>query len=130
MDHLSKETRSLLMSRIRTKHTSIEIRVRSLVHRMGFRFRLHRKDLPGSPDVVFPSRQKVIFINGCFWHGHTCRRGKLPATNAAFWKEKITGNQKRDAHNLAALKKLKWTALVLWECDLLDETNLKSRLAE
>lgn len=106
------------MSRVRGKDTSPEIKIRSLTHRLGYRFRLHRKDLPGKPDLVFPSRKKVIFVHGCFWHGHDCTRGKrTPKANASYWIEKIRKNIERDVKNQAELQTLGWNVLIVWECE-------------
>ncbi len=98
MDRLSPEQRSHNMSRVRSRNTGLELKVRSLLHRLGYRYRLHRKDLPGTPDLVFPGRRSVIFVNGCFWHGHTCKRANLPASNREFWEKKIEKNKVRDEH--------------------------------
>lgn len=118
-DNFSIEKRSWVMSRIRSKNTSPELMVRSLAHRLGFRFRLHRKDLPGKPDLVFPSRKKVIFVHGCFWHAHNCSRGKrTPKTNIEYWSVKIRKNSERDIKVQAELKDLGWDVLIVWECDL------------
>ena len=125
-DVFSKEKRSWIMSRVRGKDTSPEIKVRSLTHRLGYRFRLHRKDLPGKPDLVFPSRKKVIFVHGCFWHGHDCPRGKrTPKANTGYWTEKIRKNGERDVKNQAELQSLRWQVLVIWEC----ETNNLDKVA-
>ena len=118
MDRLSHDQRSALMSRVRTKGTQPELFVRSALHRLGYRYRLHRKDLPGSPDLVFPSRYKAIFVHGCFWHGHECPRGKLPQTNAEFWKAKIDKNKARDERVVLTLKSLGWKVFVVWECEI------------
>jgi len=113
----SAKQRSFNMSRIRGKDTKPELIVRSLVHQMGFRFRLHRKDLPGKPDLVLPRHHKVIFVHGCFWHMHRCRYGRVvPKTNTEFWQTKRTGNVERDRRNLIALRKAGWQSLVIWEC--------------
>lgn len=118
-DVCSKEKRSWIMSRVREKGTSPEIKVRSLTHRLGYRFRLHRKDLPGKPDLVFPARNKVIFVHGCFWHGHNCLRGKrVPKANTEYWIEKIGKNIARDAKKQAELRSLGWNILIVWECEL------------
>lgn len=85
---------------------------------MGYRFRLHRKDLPGKPDLVFPKYKKALFVNGCFWHGHSCPRGKLPETNAEFWQKKITGNMERDKRNVEELKVLGWEVITIWQCEI------------
>ena len=127
-DVFSTEKRSWIMSRVREKDTSLEIKVRSLTHRLGYRFRLHRKDLPGKPDLVFPCRKKVIFVHGCFWHGHDCARGKrIPKTNTGYWVEKIRKNVKRDAKNQIELQSLGWEILIVWECETknLDEVACK-----
>lgn len=118
MDRLSPKKRSALMSRVRTKDTEPELVVRSALHSLGYRYRLHRKDLPGSPDLVFPSRHKAIFVHGCFWHGHDCSRGKLPQTNAEFWKIKIDKNKARDERVAQTLKLLGWEVLIVWECEI------------
>ncbi len=113
----SKQQRSFNMSRIRGKDTKPELIVRSLVHQMGFRFRLHRKDLPGKPDIVLPRHQKVIFVHGCFWHMHRCRYGRVvPKTNAEFWQKKRCSNVERDRRNQRSLRQSGWHVLVIWEC--------------
>jgi DNA mismatch endonuclease, patch repair protein len=122
---LSKRSRN--MAAIRSKNTKPELVVRSLVHRLGFRFRLYAKDLPGRPDLVFRSRKKVIFVNGCFWHQHSsakCLDGRIPKSNRSYWKPKLLKNAERDKRNLTALKSLKWKVLIVWEC----ETNNQDRL--
>lgn len=107
------------MSKIGPKNSTPEITIRRLVHSMGYRFRLHRKGLPGSPDLVFPKYKKVIFIHGCFWHGcRKCSRSNLPKTNSDFWQKKIGGNKKRDRKNYRELKKLGWDHLVIWQCEI------------
>lgn len=116
MDTISAAERSALMSRIRSKDTRPELVVRKLVHGLGYRFRIHRADLPGKPDLAFPSRKKVIFVHGCFWHGHTCGLASNPKTNAGYWLPKINGNRSRDRQRKRALAKLGWTSLVVWEC--------------
>lgn len=118
MDRLSHEQRSALMARVKTKGTKPELVVRSALHRLGYRYRLHRKDLPGKPDLVFPSRHKAIFVHGCFWHGHDCPRGKLPQTNEEFWKTKIDKNKARDERVIETLRSLGWEVLVVWECEI------------
>lgn len=112
------------MARVRTKHTLPELTLRSLIHRLGYRFRLHRSDLPGKPDLVFPSRKKVIFVHGCFWHGHHCRRGKTPTSHVAFWTRKIETNRNRDVRTLDALRMLGWKTMVVWECELKNRERL------
>lgn len=119
-DFMSPAQRSAHMAKIRSKNTKPEVRLRSLLHRAGYRFRLHVRTLPGQPDLVFPGRRKVIFVNGCFWHGHACSVGaRLPKTNTDFWLLKRKKNQERDARQLQELEALGWRVLVVWECELL-----------
>lgn len=121
MDIVSREKRSRMMAGIKGKNTKPEMLVRKLVHGMGFRFRLHRKDLPGSPDLVFPRLRKVIFVHGCFWHRHPgCRLAYTPKSNVQFWQDKLEGNARRDAMALTALNVLGWEELVVWECEVSD----------
>jgi DNA mismatch endonuclease (patch repair protein) len=130
-DVFSKEKRSWVMSRVRGKGTSPEIKVRSLTHRLGYRFRLHRKELPGKPDLVFPSRKKVIFVHGCFWHGHDCPRGKrIPKANSRYWIEKMRKNIERDAKNQVELQSLGWNVLVVWECEMKNLDKVACKINE
>ncbi len=123
--------RSRIMRAVRSRDTKPEMIVRKAAHALGYRFRLHRKDLPGSPDMVFPSRRSVIFVHGCFWHGHDCKRGaRQPKTNADYWRNKIARNVARDASSLAELTAQGWRALALWECQLRDKGELELRLRE
>jgi DNA mismatch endonuclease (patch repair protein) len=118
-DIFSVEKRSQIMRHIKSKDSKPEKYIRSLVHSMGYRFRLHRKDLPGCPDLVFPKYRKVIFVHGCFWHGHKgCKRSTLPHTNYTFWKDKIEGNIKRDKTNYHKLRNINWKYLVIWQCEI------------
>ena len=129
MDIFSQEKRSQIMSRISGKNTEPEIIVRSLIHKMGYRFRLHRRDLPGKPDIVLTKYKKVIFVNGCFWHGHEgCSRAKRPTSNQNFWNEKLDKNIKRDTKNLFSLELLGWRTLVIWQCQTKNEKVLKKIL--
>jgi DNA mismatch endonuclease, patch repair protein len=113
------------MSHISGKNTKPEIIIRKLVFSLGYRYRLHKKDLPGKPDIVFPKYKKVIFINGCFWHSHNkCSRSKLPGTNKKFWLEKISANKKRDKINHGKLKKSGWDYLIIWQCEI-NKKNLQ-----
>jgi DNA mismatch endonuclease (patch repair protein) len=128
MDRLTPERRSLLMSRIRGKDTLPELTVRSVIHRMGYRFRLHRKDLPGKPDIVFPRKKKAIFVHGCFWHGHYCKEDKMPKTRMDFWNSKIKRNRERDKENCNDLKALGWDLMVVWECQTKNHNSLIKRL--
>jgi len=119
VDVLTKKQRSFNMSQIRDKNTKPEKIVRSIVHRIGFRFRLHNKNLPGKPDIVLTRHKKIIFVHGCFWHMNKCKYGKVkPATNSDFWEKKRLGNAERDKRNIKALKKLDWDVLVIWECEI------------
>ncbi|MBI2383943.1 MAG: DNA mismatch endonuclease Vsr [Gammaproteobacteria bacterium] len=120
MDSLTRERRSWLMSRIRSEDTKPELTIRHALHREGLRFRLHVKNLPGRPDLVFASRRKVIFVHGCFWHGHACKRNKMPKSRVAFWREKIATNRTRDAAVRRRLRKLGWRVLTIWECEAKD----------
>lgn len=115
-DVVDKTTRSRMMSGIRAKDTRPEIFIRRGLHRLGFRFRLHAKDIPGKPDVVLPKYRSIIIVHGCFWHGHGCRYCRTPKTNTAFWQEKIRSNQARDERNLLLQKGLGWRCLIVWEC--------------
>ena len=126
----SKQQRSFNMSHIRGKDTKPELIVRSLVHQMGFRFRMHGKGLPGKPDLVLPRHIKLIQVHGCFWHMHRCRYGRVaPKTNAEFWQNKRQGNADRDRRNNRHLRQLGWEVLVIWECWTRDpETKLIPRL--
>jgi DNA mismatch endonuclease (patch repair protein) len=130
-DRLTPQERSRNMSRVKGRDTKPELLVRSIVHRLGYRFRLHGKRLPGSPDVVLPRHRKVIFVHGCFWHGHSgCRRAARPSTNREFWDRKIDGNIARDASNLEALRQAGWEVLVIWQCAMKDREHLKHTLSE
>lgn len=120
MDVHSPQQRSYNMSRIKNRNTKPEEKVRRLLWHNGYRYRLHRKDLPGKPDIVFPGRKKVIFIHGCFWHRHNCRYFKWPKTNAAFWRNKIESNVKRDLDNYRKLTESGWRVLIVWECETKD----------
>jgi DNA mismatch endonuclease, patch repair protein len=115
-DVVSAEKRSQMMAAIKGKNTKPELLVRRALHRRGFRFRLHVRDLPGRPDIVLPRYKAAIFVNGCFWHGHTCKYFKLPATNTEFWREKISANQERDALKTKQLIGLGFRVLSIWEC--------------
>ena len=120
--------RSENMRAIRSTDTLPEMAVRSLVHKLGYRFRLHRQDLPGKPDLVFPARRKVIFVHGCFWHGHACKTGLIPKTNRDFWLPKLRRNKARDKKNLEALTQQGWDALVIWQCELENGSAVRGRV--
>ena len=128
-DVFTPEDRARVMRAVKGKDTKPEMIVRRLAHALGYRFRLHRKDLPGKPDLVFPGRRKVIFVHGCFWHGHECARGsRQPKQNAEYWRNKIARNVERDADNLQALERLGWQTQVIWECEMKDRATLADRL--
>lgn len=128
-DVLTPEQRSFNMSRIRSRDTRPEMIVRSIVHGMGFRYRLHKKDLPGKPDLVLVRHRKIIDVHGCFFHMHDCRHGKVvPATNAEFWQIKRLSNVNRDKRNRAALRRKGWRVLTVWECQTRDPVPLTKRL--
>lgn len=129
MDRLTAEQRSWNMSRIRGRDTRPEKRVRSLLHRLGFRFSLTRKDLPGRPDIVLTRYKTAVFVHGCFWHRHSeCSNSVLPKTRQAFWLAKLSSNVERDVRNAEALKQQGWTVLTVWECEVDDESALTRRL--
>lgn len=130
MDKLSPEQRSRNMAQVKGKNTKPEKLVRSLLHCMGYRFRLHDKQLPGKPDIVMPKYKAVVFVHGCFWHGHEgCKRASIPATRPEFWEQKISGNKERDSRNIAALENLGYRCLIVWQCELKDMELLKQRLS-
>jgi DNA mismatch endonuclease, patch repair protein len=129
VDVFSRGKRSWIMGRVRGRDTKPEMLVRSLVHRMGFRFRVHRRDLPGNPDIVLPRHRKVIFIHGCFWHGHPgCLRSKRPTTNQTFWDRKLDGNLERDKRFQEQLLRMGWKVLVIWQCETKVPDSLAMRL--
>jgi len=131
MDVHSPEQRSYNMSRIKGKNTKPELLVRKWLWSRGYRYRLHRKDLPGKPDIVFPRQKKAVFVHGCFWHKHDCRYFKWPRTNREFWKKKINENVRRDQKNYQDLIADGWNYFIVWECELkTDITGLWDRLAE
>ena len=129
VDRLSIERRSWLMSRVSAKNTSAEMRVRSLAHRRGLRFRIHRRNLPGTPDLVFPSRRLTVFVHGCFWHRHPgCSKASLPKSRVDFWTSKFDRNVERDQENVNALTALGWRTEVIWECETKVPEVLSGRL--
>ncbi len=128
-DVLTPEQRSKNMAAIRSVNTEPEMLVRRLVHSLGYRFRLHKRDLPGTPDLVFPKYKKVIFVHGCYWHMHNCRYGKVyPRTHAKFWQNKRKSNVSRDRRNIRALSKAGWKHLVIWECQIKNPERLIARI--
>ena len=129
MDTVSAERRSEIMSRVRGAHTAPELTVRRLIHSLGYRFRLHRRKLPGSPDLVFPGRHKVIFVHGCFWHRHRhCALARMPKSRVEFWRSKLEGNAKRDDRNERALRRAGWGVMTIWECQTDDLARLTARI--
>lgn len=131
MDKISEERRSWNMSRIKGKNTKPELMVRSLLHKMGYRFRIHRKDLPGKPDIVLPKYKMVFFVNGCFWHRHEgCKYASTPKSRVAFWNNKFKKTIERDKLNYKHLKELGWKVIVIWECETKTINDLAYRLRE
>jgi DNA mismatch endonuclease (patch repair protein) len=131
VDILTKDKRSALMSRIRGRDTKPELAVRSLLHRLGYRFRLHVRNLPGSPDIVLPRHKTVVLVHGCFWHRHQgCRFCYVPKTRPAFWRKKFEGNVERDGVVQQELKKTGWRVIIVWECELRNQHRLTSRLCD
>ena len=124
-DVFDTEKRSAVMRAVKSRDTAPELKVRRAAHALGLRFRLGRSDLPGKPDLVFPSRRIALFVHGCFWHGHDCARGaRMPHTNRTYWQAKIARNMERDAASLASLRKLDWKPAVIWECETKDAARL------
>lgn len=130
MHNTPSEKRSAIMRSVKSKNTRPEIIVRQIIYSLGFRYRIHRKDLPGSPDIVFPGRKKAIFVHGCFWHWHGCKRSRMPKTNSEYWEAKIQRNQERDKRNCTALADIGWQALIVWECELKDKSTLEKKLVQ
>jgi DNA mismatch endonuclease (patch repair protein) len=129
MDIFPPEKRSEIMGKVKPRGSRQEIFIRKLVHSMGYRYRLHKKELPGNPDLVFKKYKKVIFVHGCFWHGHEgCKRSALPTSNADFWEKKLTGNVERDRSNYKRLTLLGWNYMVIWQCEI--KVSQKEKLKE
>lgn len=130
-DVFSKAKRSEVMRRIKGRDTSPELAVRKALTRLGARYRLHRADLPGKPDIVIPGRRLALFVHGCFWHGHDCARGaRVPKQNRDYWVGKVERNRARDAKSREALAALGWRVATIWECELKDAVGLEGRLSE
>ena len=127
-DNLTSAQRGRNMRAVRTRNTAPELFVRSLLHQLGYRYRLHRKALPGTPDIVFPSRQCVVFVHGCYWHGHSCKRGRPSASNRKFWRTKIAGNKSRDTRAQKQLQTGGWKVLTIWECETKNRLRLEAKL--
>lgn len=131
MDPLTPAERSVRMGQVRSKDTKPEMVVRQLVHGMGFRYRLHVRDLPGRPDLVFPGRGKIIFVHGCFWHRHaSCKNTRWPKSKLDFWKPKLEANKRRDRANQKALRAMGWKLMVVWECQLRNTAQVTKRIRE
>jgi DNA mismatch endonuclease (patch repair protein) len=129
MDSVSAARRSEIMARIRSKDTKPEMLIRRLLHRLGYRYALHRRDLPGVPDLVFPARRKVILVHGCFWHQHkNCVDGRLPKSREDYWKPKLQRNVARDRRNISKMRRAGWKVMKVWECDTADASRLLARL--
>lgn len=123
------EQRSRIMRAVKGTDTAPELAVRRLVHGMGYRFRVHRKDLPGRPDITFPKFRSIILVHGCFWHGHGCRRGaRVPKTNIEYWMQKVSRNRARDTRTLVTLRDLGWRVLTIWECQLKNQDDVRHRI--
>lgn len=130
-DKLTPEQRSAVMARIRGRGTEPELIVRRLCHCLGYRFRLHRRDLPGTPDIVFPARRKVVFVHGCWWHRHNCRLGRrAPKSRLEYWLPKFARNVARDKQNRTELRRFGWSVLVVWECQTRRRDSLAARVRE
>ena len=124
-DKISGERRSENMRRIRSRDTRPEMVVRRLVHALGYRYRLHRRDLPGKPDLVFGPRRAVLFVHGCFWHQHDCQDGRVPSSNRSYWQAKLARNVERDIQVRQELERLGWRVLIVWECETKNEEKLR-----
>ena len=130
MDRLTPQHRSWLMSRVKGRDTTPELFVRRMLYALGFRYRLHRKDLPGKPDIALGPTKRAIFVHGCYWHGHRCSKGRLPKSNKAFWSAKIETNRARDRRNARQLRALGWKVLVIWQCELKDVLAVRRRIVD
>lgn len=123
--------RSRIMQKVGSKNTLPEKRIRSIIHKLGYRFRIHYSLLPGKPDIAFPRKKKVIFVHGCFWHGHSCRAGQnRPKTNESYWENKLSRTKVRDENNVHTLKEIGWDVLIIWECEIRDKELLVKRIMQ
>jgi DNA mismatch endonuclease (patch repair protein) len=130
-DHVHRDKRSLIMAAVHSKNTKPELAVRKIAHALGYRYRLHVADLPGKPDMVFPARRKIILVNGCFWHRHPrCRYATSPKTRSAFWQKKFCTNVARDRRTRQQLRKLGWSILTVWQCELKNPQKVEVRIDE
>ena len=127
-DRVSNQTRSFIMSRIRSKDTLPELAVRKYLFSLGYRYRLHLRTLTGSPDIVLPKYRTAIQVRGCFWHSHSCMKGKVPENNRKYWQKKLSRNRERDKDNDTRLKKIGWDVVTLWECAVMDKVKIRSRM--
>ncbi len=130
MDHVSVKRRSEIMRSIRGANTTPELRVRKLIHSLGYRYRLYVKELPGKPDLYFPRLRKAIFIHGCFWHQHDCKRGRLPSTNIEFWRKKLEKNRDRDKRDTDLLINLGVDVLIIWQCEIDESGSLVNKIID
>ncbi len=130
MDTRTPEQRRRIMQAVKSENTKPELVVRRLLHGMGYRYRLHRKDLPGRPDIALISRRRAIFVHGCFWHGHDCRKGRLPKSRLDYWEPKLERNKKRDEEKVKMLESLGWSVLIVWQCETVDLDAISSRLRD
>ena len=130
MDTRTPKQRRRIMQAVKSRNTKPELAVRRLLHGMGYRYRLHRKDLPGKPDIAFMSRRKAIFVHGCFWHGHDCPKGRLPKSRLEYWRPKVDKNKDRDRTKEEHLRSLGWSVLVIWQCETLNLEALAPRLQD
>lgn len=128
MDTRTPEQRSRIMRSVRSRNTGPELIVRRALHALGLRFRLHKRELPGKPDIVLARHRTAIFVHGCFWHGHECSKGRLPKSRIAFWTDKIERNRKRDAESVTSLHSAGWRVLTVWQCETKDVSKLSRRL--
>jgi DNA mismatch endonuclease (patch repair protein) len=131
VDRITQQTRSLIMSRVKAKNTTPELRVRKIAYALGYRFRIHRRDLPGTPDLVFPKLRLILFVHGCFWHRHNgCVRATTPRSNYDFWQKKLDRNVERDRQAVSDLAAMGWDARIIWECETKDAAMLATQLRE
>ena len=129
VDRVTPETRSKIMAAVKSKNTGPEMAIRRALHRRGFRYALHAADLPGKPDLVFRSRRKIVFVHGCFWHGHSCSKGRPPKTRIGFWSAKINANRARDRKTARLLRQDSWSVMTVWQCQTKDLDKLADRIA-
>ena len=126
-DHVDSRTRSAIMAKVKSRDTGPEMEVRRALHRAGHRFRLHRPDLPGRPDLLFPRHKVALFVHGCFWHWHGCKRSRMPKSNVEYWKAKIERNTRRDDQTRSTLESIGWRARIIWECEIIKGVACLSR---